>query len=173
MKTIVIYHSQTGFTRQYAQWIAEAVGAECLPLSAAKSKDLSPYDAVVFGSWACAGGISKFGWFKNALPQWDGKRLIAFCVGASPCDSPDIAPFLQRCALACAPHQVHIFYCPGGLNYDKMPARSKLMMKMFCKALSAKKDKSPAEQAMAKMIAASYDISDKKYIAPVLECLRQ
>ena len=27
MKTAVIYHSQTGFTRKYAEWISEATGA--------------------------------------------------------------------------------------------------------------------------------------------------
>ena len=30
MKTVVIYNSQTGFTKRYAQWIAEAAGADCL-----------------------------------------------------------------------------------------------------------------------------------------------
>ena len=29
MKTIVIYNSQTGFTKRYAEWIAEAAGADC------------------------------------------------------------------------------------------------------------------------------------------------
>ena len=37
MKTVVIYNSQTGFTRRYAQWIAEAAGAGCLELSDRKS----------------------------------------------------------------------------------------------------------------------------------------
>ena len=32
MKTIVIYQSQTGFTKRYAEWIAEAVGADCIAL---------------------------------------------------------------------------------------------------------------------------------------------
>ena len=30
MKTIVIYTSQTGFTKRYAEWIAEAAEADCL-----------------------------------------------------------------------------------------------------------------------------------------------
>ena len=47
MKTIVIYHSQTGFTKRYAQWIAEATGADCLELSAAKKKDMSAYEAII------------------------------------------------------------------------------------------------------------------------------
>ena len=47
MKTIVIYHSQTGFTKRYAMWIAEAAGAECLELSEAKKKDMAAYDAII------------------------------------------------------------------------------------------------------------------------------
>lgn len=38
MKAIVIYNSQTGFTKRYAQWIAEATGADCFELSEAKRK---------------------------------------------------------------------------------------------------------------------------------------
>ena len=30
MKTIVIYNSETGFTKRYAQWIAEKANAECV-----------------------------------------------------------------------------------------------------------------------------------------------
>ena len=58
MKTIVIYNSQTGFTKRYAEWIAEETGADCLALSAAKKKDLAIYEAIIFGSWACGGSIS-------------------------------------------------------------------------------------------------------------------
>ena len=47
------------------------------------------------------------------------------------------------------------------------------MMKMFIKALKAKKDKTEEEQEMIKMISTSYDISDKKYIEPILECLKK
>lgn len=36
MKTVVIYNSQTGFTKRYAEWIAAAAGADCMPLTEAK-----------------------------------------------------------------------------------------------------------------------------------------
>ena len=68
--------------------------------------------------------------------------------------------------------KVKVFYCPGGFNYEKMSTSSKLMMKMFLKALKAKKDKTEQEEVMIKMISSSYDISDKKYIEPILECLK-
>ena len=84
MKAIVIYNSQTGFTKQYAEWIAEATGADCLELCAAKKRDFTAYGAVVFGGWACAGRISKISWFKGNIDKWAGKKLIAFCVGGRP-----------------------------------------------------------------------------------------
>lgn len=45
------------------------------------------------------------------------------------------------------------------------------MMKMLVKTLKAKKNKTAKEQEMIKMISGSYDISDRKYIEPILKCL--
>lgn len=173
MKTLVIFNSQTGFTKRYAQWIAEAAGADCLELSAAKKQNMAAYEAIIFGSWACAGGISKLGWFKSNIDKWTDKKLIAFCVGASPIESPDVEQALERNFKGPEFKRVSVFYCPGGLNYDKMSAPSRLMMKLLLKTLNAKKDKTEADREMIKMISSSYDISDKKYIEPILDCLRQ
>ncbi len=173
MKTIVIYNSQTGFTKRYAQWIAEAAGADCLELSKAKGKSLDEYEAVVFGSWACAGSVSKINWFKGNIDKWTNKKLIAFCVGASPIDSPQIEQSLKNNFNEAQMKKVSVFYCPGGFNYEKMSAVSRLMMKMFIKSLKAKKDKTEEDEEMIKMISASYDISDRKYIEPILKCLEK
>ena len=144
MKTIVIYNSQTGFTKRYAEWIAEAAGADCLAFSTAKKKD-----------------------------QWTDKKLIVFCVGGSPLDNPDIEPALKQNFSETERKKVNVFYCPGGFDYEKMSVSSKLMMKMFLNMLKGKKEKTEAEQVMIKMISSSYDISDKKYIKPILQCLER
>ncbi len=173
MKTVIIYNSQTGFTKRYAEWIAEETGGDCLELSAAKKKDLTSYDAIVFGGWACAGNISKIGWFKSNMEKWTDKKLAAFCVGGSPIENPEIEPTLERIFNESERRKVGVFYCPGGFNYEKMSAASKLMMKVFIKSLKAKKDKTEEEQIMIEMISKSYDISDKKYIEPILEFLKK
>lgn len=172
MKIIVIYNSQTGFTKRYAEWIAEATGADCLELSDAKKKDLAAYEAIIFGGWACAGTINKISWFKANIDRWAGKKLIAFCVGASPIENPEIEIALKQNFNESEQKKVKTFYCPGGINYEKMSAPSKLMMKMFVKMMKAKKDKTEAEQIMVKMLSSSYDISDKKYIDPILQYLK-
>ncbi len=173
MKAVVIYNSQTGFTKRYAQWIAEAAGADCVSLSEAKQKSMEAYDAVVFGSWACAGGVSKLGWFKGRMDQWAGKKLIVFCVGGSPLESPEVAPALKKNFSDQEWERVSVFYCPGGFNYEKMSALSKLMMKVFLKTLERKRGKTEEEEEMIKMISSSYDISDRKYIQPILELLQK
>lgn len=173
MKTVVIYNSQTGFTKRYAQWIAEATGADCFELSEAKKKSMATYEAIIFGGWACAGSISKLSWFKSNIDKWVNKKLIAFCVGGSPIDSPEIEPALKQNFNESELKRVRVFYCPGGFNYEKMPTLSKFMMKMFIKTLKAKKDKTEADEKMIKMISSSYDISDKKYIEPILKCLKK
>lgn len=173
MKTIVIYTSQTGFTKRYAGWIAEAAGADCMELTEAKKKSLEEYDAIIYGGWACAGGISKLSWFKGNIGKWEGKKLIAFCVGGSPIENPEIEPALRKNFNDTEWEKVKVFYCPGGFNYEKMSATSKVMMKMFIKALKAKKDKTEEDEMMIRMISFSYDISDRKYIEPILEYLRK
>lgn len=172
MKTAVICHSQTGFTRRYAQWIAEALEADSLSLTQAKGTDLRPYETILFGSWACAGRISKLDWFKRCALQYPDKRLLVFCTGASPAESPEIEPFLRQNFTDAERKRLPAFYCPGGLNYEKMSLPSRLMLRAFAKSVQAKRDKTPEEDAMAKVLGSSYDISDRKYIEPILAYLR-
>ncbi len=170
MNTIVIYNSQTGFTRQYAEWIADAKGATLMELSAAKKADLSAYDAIVFGGWACAGAISKIGWFRSNLPKWQGKRLIAFCVGGSPAENPELPDGLARIREQLP--GVQVFYCPGGFRFEKMKLPYRLAMKAFLAALRSKKDKTPTDEGALQLMSASYDLSSPTYIEPIVKALQ-
>ena len=94
-------------------------------------------------------------------------------VGGSPIDNPEVDIALKRNFNESEQKKVKAFYCPGGFNYEKMSTPSKLLMKMFIKKLKAQKDKTEAEEIMVKMISSSYDISDKKYIEPILQYLKK
>ncbi|MBE5930959.1 MAG: flavodoxin [Lachnospiraceae bacterium] len=170
MKTAIIYVSQTGFTKQYAEWLSEEVQGDCMTVAEAEKKDLSGYDAVVFGGWCFAGSIKKLDWFKKKAAQWADKRKVVYAVGASPLENPELQEGLRKNFTDEEWAQISVFYCPGGLCYEKMNGVSRVMMKMFVRMLA--KNKSEKEQAMAKMLSKSYDISDRKYIAPIVECLK-
>lgn len=171
-KVVVIYNSQTGFTERYARYIAEETGADCLALSAAKKKSLAEYGVIIFGGWACAGSISKISWFKKNVDRWEGRKLIVFCVGGSPMDTPKIETTLERNFSRQELEKINLFYCPGGFNYEKMSLSSRLMMKMFIRMLKERKDKTREDEEMIKAISSSYDISDRKYIEPIIECIK-
>ena len=170
MKTAIIYVSQTGFTKQYAEWLAEEVQGDCMTITEAEKKDFSGYGAVVFGGWCMAGTIKKLDWFKSKMSQWTDKKKLVFAVGASPIENPELEEGLRKIFAGEEWKDVLSFYCPGGICYEKMKPVSKVMMKMFVKMLA--KNKSEKEQAMAEMLAKSYDISDRKYIIPMVECLQ-
>ena len=174
MKAIVIYNSQTGFTKRYAEWIAEATGCECVEFKEGAKKDLSEYDAIVFGGWCMAGGITKLSWFKKQIPSLAaaGKKLLVYAVGASPIEAPDVEIAMRRNFTDEERSQVKVVYCPGGLDYEKMNKGSKIAMKMFVKILSLKKNPTPADLEQVEMVSHSYNISDKKYIEPIITELK-
>ena len=57
----------------------------------------------------------------------------------------------------------------GGLDYDKMKTPSRLACKALVSMLNKKKDATQKEKDMAEMLSHSYDISDEKYIEPIVE----
>lgn len=170
MKTLVIYTSQTGFTKRYAKWIAEALGADLSTIEDARKKSitqLKEYDALIYGGWAVAGKISKSEWFLKLAENLKDKRLALFCVGATPAGAPEIDEAMSKVLTLEQADYIKVFYCPGGIDYDKMNLPSKLAMKALASIL--RKSKEDKKQEQARIISSSYDISDKKYIQPIVE----
>ena len=58
MNIIVTYKSKTGFTKKYAQWIAEDLGCKAVSLS--ELSRVSEYDVVIHGGWIMGGTINGF-----------------------------------------------------------------------------------------------------------------
>lgn len=171
MKTLILYHSSTGFTRRYAQWIAEACQGDLASLEQAGSFSPEDYDAIVFGSWAHAGRIRHLSRFLTLLPDRPGQTRIVFSTGAMPAGSPEIDALLSSEFTEQQQKDIHRFYCPGGLNYEAMPVSSRVMMKLFARMVQSRKNKTEAEEEMARHIGSSYDLSDRTWIRPILDLL--
>ena len=174
MKAIVIYNSQTGFTKKYAKWIADDCACECVDIKKASKTNLFEYDAIVFGSWCMAGRIKKIEWFKKLLPELSeaGKKLFVFFVGASPAESPEVSVTMDINFTKAQKSIVKRFYCPGGINYENMRLPSKIAMKMLIKGMKAKKDLSEDDLRIIRTLSNSYDSSDKKYVEPIIAELK-
>lgn len=174
MKTLIIYTSQTGFTQKYAAWISNRMQGDLLTIKEAKKKDkkyFEQYDAIIYGGWAMAGSVVQSKWFIGKASGWRDKKLVLFCVGASPEANPDVEQNLHKLLTDDERKYIKVFYCQGGLDYSKMNMPSKLAMKTLVSVLKKKKNASQKDKDMANMIEHSYDISDEKFIDPIVEYL--
>lgn len=175
MKTIIIYSSQTGFTKRYADWIGEELDAEVITLAEAKKQNATYFDAadaIIYGGWAMGGKVVNSEWFTQRIPEWKGRKLVIFCVGASPRELPEVDETIHNMLTDEEKKYAKAFYCQGGLCYEKMKLPSRLMMKAFASMVRKKKDADERDKKMAEMLSHSYDIADKKYIEPIVEYVK-
>ena len=176
MKTLIVYTSQTGFTKKYAEWLGERLKGEfmVMPLKEAQKHSASFFDdfqAIAYGGWAMAGKVTKSKWFLDKAASWRDKRLAMFCVGGAPAESRNVEAALKSMLTDEQREYIKPFYCPGGFNYERMSAASRFAMKIFISSLKKKKDATDEDRRMAELISTSYDISDKKYAEPIAEYL--
>lgn len=82
-KSIVIYTSKRGSTKQYAEWIAEDLGCRAVPLDYALKEgiDLHDYGCIIYGGWIRGSGIVDFDKFSRLLDADLMKHLIVYGVG--------------------------------------------------------------------------------------------
>ncbi|WP_286209617.1 flavodoxin domain-containing protein [Dubosiella newyorkensis] len=173
MKTIVLFTSNTGFTKQYANWLVNDLSCPWIDLSKKKRVDLDEYDTIVFGSWLMAGKIKKGKQLKSLLKQYQEKNWIVFCVGRTPLDQIDFKSLIHQNFEEDLPSSVSFFYLPGGFDIDRQPAFYKWLLTRFKKMLSKKENKTKEELQIEEMLSCSIDLSDPKYLLPILMQIKE
>ena len=79
MKTLIVYTSQTGFTKRYAEWIAEKSEADIFNLKDVQKKKeafFNEYDAIIYAGWCMAGKVVKLEWFLEKSKNLKNKNSL-------------------------------------------------------------------------------------------------
>ncbi len=171
MKTMVIYRSKTGFTKRYAEMVAGAVGCGVMDMDAVRPGALTGCDTLVFGGRLHAGQLDGLKRARVLFKESGAKRFVVFATGAMPNSAETAIEEMWRNNLLpeereAVPH----FYMQAGLCYEKMDLPDRLMMKMASFFIARQKGDTEAAMSMVK---SSYDISDRQYIGPLVDCLRE
>lgn len=170
MNTIVIYKSRTGFTKKYAEWIQEELMCEIADYGDINSMDLDGFDFIIYGGRVNGGKIDSLEKVKTLLKN-KKCHFIVFATGATPLvASEEIERIMNN---NFSDNSIPHFYMQSGLCYEKMGFADKNIMKMVAKMLSSKEKKSDIESGTATAISKSHDISDKRYIRPLIECIKE
>lgn len=168
-KAIVIYSSKTGFTRKYAKWICEALDADIVEFNDREHVNYAHYDTVVFGGGMYAGKINNIKWFREKLPQLEGKKCVLFVSGALPKRSPDVMATIKKNFKPTEWSKFKVFYMQGGLDYDHMDEMDRAMLTVFRQMLRISKK----DERTANMIAKSFDFSTPDDIMDLVDyCLK-
>ena len=172
-KILVVYKSITGFTREYAEMIAQEIDCTLMDFKKVTVETMSDFDTVIFGGRMHAGSVDGLKKAKELWKQSKASKFMVFATGATPNEAGSVieemwSNNLSADELLNIPH----FYMQSGLRYEKMPFSDRLMMKVFCMMMDRKKDKNEYEKQFEGVISSSYDISSKEYIAPLVEALK-
>ena len=170
MKGIIVYKSKYGSTRKYAEWIAEETGYDCVECGKLKIEAIKEYDTLIFGGGLYASGIAGLSFLKKNIAALRGKKVIAFCCGASPYDEKyfnEMKDYNMKDELA----KIPLFYCRGACRMEGMSFKDKTLCKMLRKSLAKKEPKDLAvwEAALIEAVDTGNDWTDKEYIKPILQ----
>lgn len=172
MNIIVIYKSKTGFTKQYAEWIADELQAELSNYHEAKKKQLDRYDIIIYGGSLHAVGITGVKFIMQSLNKLKDKKIIIFAVGASPLRKEvkeevinnNFSKEEQKC--------IKFFYLRGGFNYNKLPLWDKFLMKLLQVKLKRKKILTSDEKGMLNAYKKPVDFTSRKNIKEIVSYIK-
>lgn len=174
MKAVVIYRSKTGFTKKYAEWIAEDLACDIFEVSRASSNMLSQYDTIIFGGSLHAVGINGVKFIKENLNKLKDKKVVVFATGATPPREEDISKVWDSNFTAEQQKYIKVFYMRGGFDYNKLNLIDKLLMTLLKLKIKSKNKKvrTPDEKGMLATYNKPVDFTRKKNIEELINYVK-
>lgn len=171
MKTIVAYRSKYGYTKKYAEWLAESLG--CGVKENASFGDIAGYDAIIFGGGIYAGRINGAKLITKNLGKLAGKKLVLFAVGANAGRSEELEAYWEKALDKTVREQVPHFYLRGGFDYGRLGGIDRFMMDMMKKMLLKKDALNEDEKGLLAAYETPADFTDRKNTEKLLQYLSE
>lgn len=169
MKTLVIYKSKTGFTKKYAEWIAEELKADVFDTSKVNVGTLKNYDTVIYGGGLHAGGINGIKFIIQSMDILKNRKVIVFATGASVSNEEIVSAVFKKNFTDEQQKYIKFFYLRGGFNYSKLNPLDKIAMSLFKWLLSRKKNLTSGEKMMLDMYCNPVDYAIKDNIKEIIK----
>ncbi|MDO5845538.1 MAG: hypothetical protein Q4Q04_01300 [Methanocorpusculum sp.] len=156
----ILFESNTGFTRRYAEMLSAKTGLPAMPLAEAE-RELKKGTEVFFLGWVCAGKISGL---KPAAKRFSVRGAAA--VGASPLTSESIAELERNNKLA--PSALPLFYLRGGVKPEALTSIKRRLLGMLANAMESAVPQNEENWETLDAMRMGGDFVSETYLAPVL-----
>jgi menaquinone-dependent protoporphyrinogen IX oxidase len=178
-KTLVIYSSNYGHTKKYAQWLVEELNADICESENLKSKILNGYATILFGSSLYAGKNKAALLLLKHFEQIKDKKVVLFTCGlgyvTNQSNIININNALDKVITPEIRNKIKIFHVQGGIDYDNLSFLHKTMMKFLYSKISKKSDneRNDEDREFLATYGQKIDFSDKKMLEPIIQyCLQ-
>lgn len=178
-KTIVIYCSRYGYTKRYAQWIAEALHCPLKDAGQIKPADLADFNTIIYGGGLYAGGVSGISLLTKNARLLQTKNVILFTCGlADPKDPANIASIKNALSKVLSPQmQEHmtIFHLRGGIDYPRLSLVHRIMMAMMRRMILKKgpSGQRGENRQFLETYGKKVDFTDKNAISGITDAARR
>lgn len=139
MKAVVIYKSKTGFTKKYAEWIAEDLSADIFDVSKVNINMITAYDTIIYGGSLHAVGITGVKFITQNIDKLKNKKIVVFATGASLSKEDVINEVRDKNFTTEQQKYIKFFYLRGGFNYSQLNLFDKLLMTLLKLKIKSKK----------------------------------
>lgn len=171
-RTAVIYKSQYGSTKLYAQWISEALDADLFDV--AKVSDLGQYQTIVYGGGLYASGIIGSDFLVKNYEFLKEKRIVVFTVGLANPKLTDYTKITEKNFPPDMRKSIKIFHLRGAIDYKSINFKHKAMMSLLIKKVNKidEKDRDEETKLMLETYGQTVDFMDKSTIQEIIDYCR-
>ena len=130
----IIYCSNTGSSKRYAELLSEKTGLPCVDYT--KRADVSPEEEIIFIGWIMAGAIQGLKEVKESFPSIKAICGVGMMKGEKPNEEVKAKNGITE------PY----FFLPGDFDMNKLKGMYKMMMGMMLKMMKGKIKESSDEK---------------------------
>jgi len=172
-KTVVVYQSKSGYTKNYAEWIAEELKCDLLEGNKIKVSDLLSYDTIIYGAGMYAVGINGIKRITKNFDKLQAKKLIVFSVGASPVRKETTEEVRKKNIPTEQLEKIQFFYLRGGFDYSRLTRFNKFLMTLM--KINLKQVKNPDADQIGMLASYTHplDFTNRKYIEPIIKSAKE
>ena len=159
----IVYTSNTGHTRRYAQMLGSRVGLPVYALQEAE-KLLESGTPVIYLGWLHASHVKGF---DRAIKRFS---IRAVC-GVGLCDTGTLTREVRQATKI--PDTIPLFTLQGGIDRSSLRGMDKLMISMLTKGLSSQKKLSEQDRRMLELLQTDASYVREENLSEVLEWFEQ
>lgn len=172
MKTLVAYTSMSGFTEEFATWIAEDLEATLVETKDLTSELIADHDVIIHGGGRRTSEVSGLADFLKFWGDVKDKHVILWYTGANPKAQQDQDTIWEMSLSGEQLKKTTRFFLRGGFDFNRLRGTDRIAMSLLRVSLKTRKDPNADEQGLLDAYYNPRIQLDRAQIDPLVDYVR-